>query len=74
MLDMQREMLEAIGIRTGKLTPIEVYELAGKAIQDHELTMLAQASGRRVQAINAMSPAERLSLRERVTGVVRFKA
>jgi hypothetical protein len=78
---MERELLEAIGVQTSKLTPFEVYELAGKAIHDAELTSRAQAfivgavmpKGSRAAAIAKMSPAERLSLRERVSGVVRFK-
>jgi hypothetical protein len=82
MLDMERELLEAIGIKTAKMTPDQVYETAGKALRDRELTTLAESevtdgvmpAGSRVQVIRAMSPADRLSLRERVTDVVSLRS
>lgn len=81
MLEMQRELLEAVGISTGKLTPEKVYDLASIALRDSELRTRAEEfithgimpKDARVQAIGRMSPAERLQLRERVTGVVPFK-
>ena len=74
MLDMQVELLQAIGINVGKMTPGEVYEIAGRAINDKELSILAgPGSGSRARAVRAMSPADRLRLRERVTGVVPFR-
>jgi len=80
MLDMQVELLGAIGINVAKMTPGEVFDMAGVALRDSELQTKAEAfithgimpSGSRVQAIKKMSPADRLRLRERVTGVVQF--
>ena len=82
MLEMQRDLLEAIGISTGKLTPEQVYDMAGTALRDHTLTALTLKkelngavlpAGARARTARAMNPADRLRLRERVTGVAQFK-
>ena len=81
MLEMQCELLQAIGINVAKMKPEEVFDMAGKALCDRELTDFAVKTelngsilpkGARARAVRAMSPVERLRLRERVTGVVQF--
>lgn len=75
MFDMERELLEAIGINAGKMDLMDVYLTAGKIINDHELTMLSIKDGKPgdlLGIIRAMSPADRLSLRERVVRVIKL--
>ena len=82
MLDMQCELLEAIGINVAKMKPEEVFDMAAKVLTDRELLALAEkeiegsvlAKGARARAARAMSPADRLRLRERITGVVQFRS
>ena len=82
MLDMQCELLQAIGINVAKMKPEEVFDMAAKVLTDRELLALAEkeiegsvlAKGARARAARAMSPADRLRLRERITGVVQFRS
>jgi len=74
-------LCSAAGINVRNLEPMDVYVLAGKIINDSELTEKARElcpgsmlrEGIRVKALSAMRPDERIALRERVTGVVPFR-
>ena len=71
------ELCTAAGINVSKLQPMDVYQLAGKLIQDRELTARALncglhgavlLAGSRKEAMAAMTPDELAALRKRVTG------
>jgi hypothetical protein len=72
-------LIEA-GIDVSRLNSLEIYELTGKLINDSKLTerALAYLQGSVLpmdahdRALRAMTPQERLELRERVTGVIPF--
>jgi hypothetical protein len=81
MFEREREVLQAIGIQTAKMTPLDVYDMSCKVTRDKELTDLAVAEcagssvvpvGTRLEIIRSMPAAERLRLRERLTGVLSF--
>jgi hypothetical protein len=69
------------GINVRNLQPMDVYQIAGKILSDTLLTERAlqfregaiSGEGARERALAAMTPEERLALRERVTGVVPFR-
>jgi len=69
------QMCMAAGINPRNIGPMEVYELAGKIINDSALTAASIGQGiSRIQALKEMSSDERVALRERVTGVVPFRS
>jgi hypothetical protein len=76
-------LCSAAGVDVSRLDLIDMFLIAGKIIQDVELTKKALAmrapgcgavldSGR-VQALAAMTKVDRWALRERVLGVVQLK-
>jgi hypothetical protein len=67
------QLCMAAGINVRNIGPMDVYMVSGKIINDSALTAASIGQGiSRVQALKAMSSAERVALRERVTGVVPF--
>jgi hypothetical protein len=76
------DLCVAAGINVARIELIDMYLIAGRIIQDFELFQRTIAlsksyslvpSGLRVQALAAMTKADRWALRERVLGVVQLK-
>jgi hypothetical protein len=79
------ELCEAVGINVDSMELIDIYLLGGKIIKDEPLRQLClakmHAEGQmnvlrpdiRDEVISELSPADRLALRERVTGVHQFQ-
>jgi hypothetical protein len=61
ILQMEFELCVAAGIDASKLSPIEVFLLAGKIIHDRTIPHDA-----RIETLRAMTPAERQALRVRI--------
>ena len=72
----------AAGLDTNKMEPIEIFVTAGRLLHDEPLRQAAlkyrQGSVLHEDAygvaLTAMTPTERVALRERVTGIVAFPA
>jgi hypothetical protein len=74
-------LVHAAGIDVRQLDPMTVYLIAGKIIQDRELTVVALSlygegsqlpKGARAKVLQSWPSSERLAFRDRVLGVVTF--
>jgi hypothetical protein len=72
MFENYREWLEATGISTAKLTPMEVYDLATKVMHDGALRHARMSGAGVANGVRALSTTERAALRDRVLGVVQL--
>jgi hypothetical protein len=71
---LQTELCIALGIPVRVMEPMDVYLTGGRIIQDADLSRRAESlivgsvmpAGARLKIIEAMTPAERRDLRERV--------
>lgn len=68
------ELCTAVGINVRNLELMDVFQLGGKIMRDDLLFKKQVGSGKTsIEVIAEMSQAERVSLRERVTGVIQFR-